>query len=179
MNQTEKDDQKKTKWLMLLLLLITLIAVCVSIWALFFRGPDVTLAPDFAPEQTEQNQQPIKDDTDEPKAPSESGGSVSLSYANEVVIDLSDETASLYFANPGKSDKDMVLQIVIQDEVIVQSGRLTPGYEVMLLDLLDGAAEKLSPGGYNGQFMVIYYDTETGEKEIVNTEIPITITVIQ
>ena len=179
MNKTEKDGQKKTKWLILLLLLITLAAVCVAIWALFFRSPNVILPPDHAPEQTEQNQRPIEGDEDKPTNPSESGGSVSLTYADTAVIDLSDETASLYFANPGKSDKDMVVQIVIQDEVIAQSGRLTPGYEITILDLLDGATEKLSPGGYNGKFMVIYYDTETGEKEVVNTEIPIAITVIQ
>ena len=179
MNKTETGGQKKTKRLILLLLLITLLAVCVAVWALFFRGPDVTLTPDYAPEQTEQNQRPIEGDESKPTNPSESGGSVSLTYADTAVVDLSDETASMYFANPGKSDKDMVLQIVIRDEVIVQSGRLTPGYEVTILDLLDGAAEKLSPGGYNGKFTVIYYDTETGEKEVVNTEIPITITVIQ
>ena len=178
MSQTEEKKQSKSKWLILLLLLITLIAVCVAIWALFFRGPSVTLAPDFAPEQTEQNQQPIEGDNSETPDVSESGGAVSLTYADTAVIDLSDETASLYFANPSKSDKDMVLQIVIQDEVIVQSGRITAGHEVTLLNLLDGASEKLSAGGYNAKFIVFYYNTETGEKEVVNTEIPITVTVI-
>ena len=172
MNQTEEKKQSKSKWLILLLLLITLISIGIAIWALFFRGPDVTLTPDYAPEQTEQNQQPIEGDT------AEGGGSVSLTYSDTVVIDLSDETASLYFANPGKSDKDMVLQIIVQEEILVQSGRLTPGHQVTLLDLLDGAAGKLSAGGYNGKFTVIYYHTETGEKAVVNTEIPITITVI-
>ncbi len=176
MNKTEKDHQKKTKRLILLLLLITLLAVCAAIWALFIRDPDVTLVPDCAPEQ---NQRPIEDDESKPTDPSESSGAASLTYADTAVIDLSDETASVYFANPGKSDKDMVLQIVIRDEVIVQSGRLTPGHEVTILELLDGAAEKLSPGGYNGKFMVVYYDTETGEREVVNTEIPIAVTVIQ
>ena len=71
----------------------------------------------------------------------------------------------------------MVLQIVIQGEVVVQSGTLKPGNQVKTLDLMDGVEEKLTAGTYEGNFAVLYYDPETGEKAIVNTEIPVTITV--
>lgn len=172
-----KKGQNKSKWLILLLLLITLIAVCVTVWALFFRGPSVTLAPDYAPVETEQNAESIPDDTGEQVKSEQGGGSVSLSYSNEVTIDLSDKTASLYFANPGKSNQDMVIQIVIQDTVIVQSGTLTPGNQVTSLNLLDGAHKQLAAGGYDGKFVILYYNQETGEKAVVNTEIPISITV--
>ena len=70
-----------------------------------------------------------------------------------------------------------MLQIVVQDEIIVQSGLLKPGNQVTALELLDGAAGKLSAGGYEGKFAVLYYDPDTGEKAVVNTEIPVTITV--
>ena len=36
---------------------------------------------------------------------------------------------------------------------------------------------KLTSGGYKGKFNVIFYDEETGEKAVVNTNIPITIAV--
>jgi hypothetical protein len=35
----------------------------------------------------------------------------------------------------------------------------------------------LSPGGYKGSFSVFYYDPSSGEKAMVNTEIPILVTV--
>ena len=105
------------------------------------------------------------------------GGSVSLSYSDKITIDLSDGQATLMFANPGKSNQDMVLQIVIRDTVIVQSGTLSPGNRVTTLDLLPGAEKRLVPGGYDGKFAVFYYDEKTGEKAMVNTEIPISITI--
>lgn len=72
----------------------------------------------------------------------------------------------------------MVIQIVVQDTVILQSGTLKPGYQVGSLDLLEGAEKQLVPGGYEGKFVVLYYDQTSGEKAMVNTEIPITINVV-
>lgn len=172
-----ENKKSKSNLLILILLLITVIAICVTVWALFFRDTGPVLAPDYAPQEEEQNAETIPGDTGEKLDNPEGGGSVSLTYSREVSIDLSDETAILLFANPGKSNQDMVLQIVIQDTVIVQSGTLKPGNQVTTLDLLDGAAKKLSAGTYEGNFNALYYNPETGEKAIVNTEIPITITV--
>ncbi|MCD8013401.1 MAG: hypothetical protein LUG99_09525 [Lachnospiraceae bacterium] len=174
----KKDKKDRRKLLIiLLLLLITLIAVGITIWAVFFRDTKTTLTPDYAPQETEEYAEPIGDDDDEKLEVSEGGGAVSLSYSTEVTIDLSEETASLYFANPSKSTQDMVLQLVIQDTVVIQSGLLTPGNQVSTLSLLDGAADILEEGGYDGEFIVLYYDPDSGEKAVVNTEIPVTITV--
>ena len=52
------------------------------------------------------------------------------------------------------------------------------GFTVKLLDLLEGAEKQLSAGGYEGKFVVLYYDQTSGEKAMVNTEIPITINVV-
>ena len=173
MNQKKQSQS----WLVLLLFSTTLIAVGITVWTLFFnRTEDVVLVPDRAP-QTEQFAEPIPDDNGKPTESPKGGGSVSLTYSNQVTVDLSDETASLIFANPGKSNQDMVVQVVIRDVVIVQSGRLEPGTQVTTLPLLDGTAQKLSPGGYEGKFAVFYYNRTTGEKAVVNTEIPVSITV--
>ena len=172
-----KNENKQNK-LVLLLLLITLIAVGVTVWALFFRDSGPTLAPDYAPQEMEQHAETIPNDSGDKLDKPEGGGSVSLTYSNKVTIDLSDKMAALYFANPGKSNQDMVLQIAIQDTVILQSGTLKPGNQVKLLDLLEGAEEMLSPGGYEGKFIVLYYDPDSGEKAMVNTEIPITVNVV-
>lgn len=178
-NENKEKKQDKLKWLILLLLLITLIAVGVTVWALFFRDTGPTLAPDYAPQQMEQHAETIPGDSGEKMEKPEGGGSVSLTYSNKVTIDLSDKMAAVYFANPGKSNQDMVIQVAIQDTVILQSGTLKPGNQVKLLDLLEGAEEMLQPGGYEGKFIVLYYDQETGEKAMVNTEIPVTINVVE
>lgn len=176
----KEKKQDKTKYLILLLLLITFMAVCITIWALFFRDPMPPLAPDYAPQETEEHMETIPGDTGgsaETPDSSGGGGSVSLTYTREVTIDLSDKTAAMLFGNPGKSNQDMVIQIVIQDVVIAQSGTLTPGHQIRNLDLLENAEKLLQPGVYEGKFNVLYYHPETGEKAIVNTEIPVTITV--
>ena len=72
-----------------------------------------------------------------------------------------------------------MIQIVIQDNVIVQSGTLKPGKQVNSLELLADAEDKLTAGTYDGRFNILYYDQETGEKAIVNTEIPITVDVTE
>ena len=178
MNQNKKMN--KTTIVVAVLALITVAAVCITVWALFFRdsGGQQVLAPDYAPQQQEQNAETIPDDSGEKMEKPEGGGSVSLTYSNKVTIDISDKAAALYFANPGKSNQDMVIQIAIQDTIILQSGTLSPGNQVKLLNLLEGAETMLQPGGYEGKFIVLDYDQESGEKAMVNTEIPVTSTVV-
>ena len=182
MNQNQKAN--KSTIIIAILALITVGALCVTMWALFFREPSagdddkVILNPDYAPQKQEQNAETIPDDTGEKMENPEGGGAVSLTYSNEVTIDISDKAAALYFANPGKSNQDMVIQIAIQDTIILQSGTLSPGNQVKLLNLLEGAEDMLQPGGYEGKFVVLYYDPISGEKSMVNTEIPITINVV-
>ena len=177
-------SKKTTTIIIAILAVITVTALCVTMWALFFREPSagddnkVILNPDYAPQKQEQNAETIPNDTGDKMEPPEGGGAVSLTYSNEVKIDISDKAAAVYFANPGKSNQDMVLQVVIQDTVILQSGTLKPGNQVKLLNLLEGAEKMLQPGGYEGKFVVLYYDPISGEKSMVNTEIPITINVV-
>lgn len=170
----KKDNSKK---LIPILAMITVIALGVTVWALFFRDSGPVLAPDYAPQEEEQHAETIPNDDGEKMEQPDGGGSVSLSYSREVIIALGEETAKLYFANPGKSNQDIVLQLVVQDQVILQSGTLKPGNQVTSLELLNGAAKMLSEGGYEGKFVVLYYHPETGEKAVVNTEIPVSITV--
>ncbi len=176
-NQERKGKDKRLLLLLLLLLLITIIAVSVSIWAICFREKTPVLSPDYAPKETEKNAEPIGDDGDKKLDQPKGGGAVNITYAKEVSISLSGKNARLLFANPTKSNQDMVLQLVIDETVILQSGRLTPGNKVSTLDLLDGMEKRLAKGGYHGKFVVLYYDRVSGEKAMVNTEIPVTVTV--
>lgn len=161
----------KQKWLILALALITIAAVTVTLVVLL--RPNDT-GPDYAPQQVEPNANPIGDGGGKLSQP-EGGGAVSLTYSNEAVITLSDKTAGLMFQNPTRSNQDMVLELVIADKALVRSGRLPPGYKVETLSGVDTAG--LSAGTYEGKFRLLYYDADSGEKAVVNTEIPITVTV--
>lgn len=173
----EQKKEKRRKLLLIILIFITLAAMCVTVWALFFRDKNEGLTPDYAPQETEANAEPIEGDDNTKLEQPEGGGAVSLTYSKDVTVSLSDKTAGLLFANPGKSNQDMVVQLIIQDTVIVQSGTLKPGSQVTTLNLLDGAEQTLSEGTYEGKFNILFYDPDTGEKAIVNTEIPVTVNV--
>lgn len=176
MKQFKHPDKRNL--LIFLLLLITVAAVCVTVWALFFRTTDAVLTPDHAP-VVEENAMPIPGDTGTPDDVQPGSGRVSLTYFNQVNIRLAKQTAQLLFANPGRSNQDMVLQLVIQDRVILQSGRITPGNQVEKLDVAPEAAAMLMPGGYEGVFLIHFYDPASGDKAIVTTEIPVSVTVYE
>ena len=173
----EKSD-RKSRWIILLLLLLLLIAIGVTLWALFFRE-ETTLTPDYAPRREDKYAQSLDDQGDEKLEQVQGGGAVSLTYSTKVTVTLDDGMASVYFANPSKSNQDMVLQLVIVDVVIFQSGLLTPGNRVTTLNLLDGAEKRLADGGYDGKFVVLYYNRASGERAMVNTEIPVSVTVTE
>ncbi|MBU5479843.1 hypothetical protein [Blautia sp. MSJ-19] len=172
-----KDKKSKTKILILLLILVTVVSIVITVWAVFFRNTSPILAPDHAPQTTEENAEKMKDDGTEKMEAEEGGGAVSITYANEVTIDLKGKKAILLFANPQKSIQNMVVQLVIDNTVIVQSDILEPGNQVRELDLPDNAEKQLVKGGYDGKFVVSFYDPDSGEKASVNTEIPVSVTV--
>lgn len=184
------EKKSKKKWLMPLLLLLTFCSVGFSVWAVFFKekpkaatpepqateGPSI-LEPDRAPSDKEENAESMGDQGDKKLDQPEGGGAVSLTYSKDVTIDLSDRNVTLMFGNPSRSNQTMVVQIVIQDHIIVQSDTLLPGYQVKKLELDDGS--KLRPGNYNGKFKILYFDPNSGEKAVVNTVIPVDIEVRQ
>lgn len=168
-----KLKMNKQRWIILILALITIAAVTVTL-VVVLRPKETPPEPDYAPQQVEPNADPIGDGGEKLSQP-EGGGAVSLTYSNEVTLTLADKTVSLMFQNPTRSNQDMVLELVIADKVIVRSGRLEPGYKVESLSGVDTAG--LSAGTYEGKFRVLYYNADSGEKGVVNTEIPITVTV--
>ncbi len=175
--QEEDEDKKRRRWLLLLLLLLLLlITVCTGIWALRLRKK--APSPDYASPDVEANAEVIDgDETTKLESP-DGGGSVSLTYSRDVSIDLSDKKASLLFANPSRSNQDAAIQLVIGDNVIIRSGTLSPGHQVTTLDLSKDAEKQLSAGSYEGKFVVSFYDRQSHEKAMINTEIPVTVTVV-
>ena len=155
-----------------IILLLSALLVFACYTSFRKRGNEV-LIPDIAPTETAPYIETIPNDTST-KPDNSSGGSVRLTYSDQVTIDLSEKTATLYFGNPGRSNQDMILRIVIQDKVIAQSGLIPSGYQVETIELLPDAVPLLQAGTYSGKFAIFYYSQETGELATINTEIPIT-----
>ncbi len=176
-DKRREKREKRNNLIIILLILLLIIAVGVTVWAVFFRDGDSALVPDYAPQSVEENAEPIGDESGEKLEKPDGGGSASLIYSKDVAIDLSDRKADLLFGNPSRSNSDIVVRLVIRDKVILQSGRIVPGNRVTSLSLLEDAEKLLSPGVYNGKLVVFYYDSATGEKAMISTEIPVTITV--
>ena len=171
---TQQEDKKKKKKLLIFLILFILLDIILLVVLLSTR---TTLAPDYAPVNEEKYAEDIGDDGDKKLDQAEGGGAVSLTYSTDVDISLDKKLATLFFANPSKSNQDMVLQIVVHDVVVAQSGTISPGKQIGKMDLLSSGARKLQAGGYDGKFVVLYYQPDTHEKTIVNTDIPVKITV--
>ena len=161
------------------MIVLIVASLAIGVWALFLRPDPPPLTPDYAPTEKEEHSEKIEGDDDTKLEAPTGGGAVNVTCSPEATIDLSDRTVSLYFANPGRSTQDMVIQIVIQDEILVQSGRIEPGNQVRRLDMTKDAANRLTIGGYDAKLVAHFYDPDTGEKSIVNAEVPITVTVTE
>ncbi len=182
MRDANAPQSGKGKWLPLLVgLMAVFMAVCIgtTVWAVFIRKPVLALAPDYAPQQVEENATAIQGDTSKKAEAPKGGGSVTLSFSSGVTVDLSERKAHLYYGHVGESNHDLILQLVIQDTVIAQTGVIKPGYQVTEVELLSNVQQDilLSPGVYEGKFVLLFYHPETGEKAMMNSEIPQTITV--
>lgn len=169
---------KKVKLIIAVLIVAILICIGIIIWALFFNGKNVPpIIPDYAPEETEKNAEPIPGDNETKINAPQGGGAIGIEYVSEVIIDLSDNMVYLQYANPGKSTQNTVLRVEIKGEAVAQSGLITPGNQLKKLPLADGMAQKLQPGGYNAQFRILSYNPVTGEKAMIDTVAEISVTV--
>ena len=180
----EDDDEDKEdttqKWHIITAIAFLIIIVLLVLLLVRQCSLDVpTLNPDYPPQETDKNLEPIPDDDTDKLEFEEGGGAVALNLSDKLSIDLSDKRATLKFANPGSSSSNMVLWILIQDTVVAQSGLILPGYQIDNLDLVKDIDKSLSEGIYEGKFVVHFYDPETNERAVVNSEFPVTITVTQ
>lgn len=171
-------EKKEKKFKLIHLALIILIVICIVLIVCLVKKNDMTLTPDYAPGTIDTNAIKEKDSGTKLDV-TNGGGAVSISYSNIVEVDSKNKTIKMYFKNPGTSRESIVLEVIIlngdKEYSIARSDLLPPGYSLYKLDLSKGV--KLSKGGYKGIFRTTYYNEETGEREIVNSEIDISIEV--
>lgn len=170
-------------------LIVLLIVLIVVIILLLLRGchpaddgPNKVLDPDYAHMEKDPDADKIQDDSSEKADVPQGGGSVTISFADDVRYSLSTGEVSLYYQNPNASTHNVVVQVILLDGeneyLLAQSGILEPGYQVTSLTAVKDAPQ-LSQGGYDGKLKLLFYDPATGERAIVDTDIPCTVTVNQ
>lgn len=171
-----KKENKKNN--LIYLVLILLIVICIGVIIFLLIKNQNTLTPEFAPGTIDTNAIKEEDNGDKMDK-TDGGGAVSLSYSNVVAVNTKTNDIKMYFKNPSKSRESIVLQIIVkqndEEYVIAKSELLPPGYT--LYNMKINTSKKIPIGGYNGIFRITYYNEDTGEKQIVNTEIDVKIEV--
>lgn len=176
MNKAEAD-RKRYQGLIVVLCIGIVLCLAITIWALFFRGGSDSITPDYPPQGTEENQQPIEGDSAEQIDSPEGGGAINVTFGTTATVSLSEKAVSLYYANPGVSNQNVAILIMIDDIVVAKSDLITPGNEVTELVLEENAISRLQEGGYNAELIVRAYNDD-GEKAMVDTQGELTLTVI-
>lgn len=163
-----------------ILILSGLIAICigVTLWALLRGGAGAPIAPDYPPQGTERNQQPLGDDSAPLESP-EGGGAINVTFGTKATAALSAQTVSLYYANPGVSNQNVAILIMIDELVVAKSDLITPGHAVTELRLEAAARSRLQVGGYVAELVIRAYDPVTGEKAMIDTRGAITLLVVK
>lgn len=152
----------------LILAALLVVAIGVSIWALFFRGGGTPITPDYPPQETEKNQKPLEGDDGDKLDSSLGGGAVNVTYSVSATADLSEGRISLLYANPQASNQNVALILRLDGLEIAASQLITPGHGVDTLELEEEARALLAVGGYDVDLIIRAYDPVTGEKAMVD-----------
>lgn len=104
----------------------------------------------------------------------EGGGSVYMIYSTVANTYLDQDTYSIYFKNPNRSNHDVQVELYVtsggKDYLMAKSGLLQAGYGINFIKKLE-EAPPLQEGTYTGYFLVHYFNPKTGEKVIVESKI--------
>lgn len=144
------------------------------------KGPTV-LDPDFELVDPDKNAQTIPGDTGTAPNVSNGGGSMSLIYSDQVSVNLATGEVELFYQNPSESSHSIVVQIIIErgenQYLVAESGAVNRGYMLTELTLDKDTAQILAPGVYEGKMKLLAFDPESGERALVDMNIPVDITV--
>ena len=106
----------------------------------------------------------------------EDGGGAIVICDTEITAHLDTGKIDMDYRNPVSSASAVVLQLLIGDKVVSQSGSIYPGYKLQDMQLLENV--KLQEGGYYGIIKIAFYDPNSGEKALVDTDIEVSVNVV-
>lgn len=165
----------KSRLLIFLLFLFLLLLIGIAVAVFQDLHARETEAPIVLPLSVDSSEESIEDDASVEQESEKSGGSVRLTYSLDAELSLSTGNIRIYFLNPGVSNHDIALSLYIVDGEntikIAESGLVQAGYGLENMQFIENAAV-LSEGSYMAMFGVSFYDPETGEKALVESNIP-------
>lgn len=176
MGENKDRRIKRSTLLLLLLLLITLASICVTIYFTFFYEREPSFMPDYMPVEQDEEVLPLIEPPQEKMDLGDKAGGAVIICNQNVLIHAESSKIDMSYQNPERSRSSVVLQIVIDDVVIAQSGSIHPGYILEEMELFEDI--ELKEGGYNGILRIAFYDPDSGEKATVDTEVEAFITVM-
>lgn len=161
--------------IMFLALLAGIIIGGYILWSMLTGDSVPVLSPDHPLPDVDSNIVEIEGDTGTPNSNiNEGGGAVSMIYTLKANVDLSHRSIDILFKNPKKSNHDVALELYVVKNneriPISKSGRIPAGNKLQDMSLMPDKAV-LSEGVYEGVFKVIYYNPQTGERALVESDI--------
>lgn len=183
-NNPSSGNKNLVRLLSVILLVLIIIIILLLLRSCGASEGNTVLEPDYPTMSVDPGAEEIEDDPspETPPTVTQGGGSVTISFMDNITYTLSTGKLSLFYQNPGASTHNVVVQVILvrgEDEyLLAQSGIMEPGYQVTSLNV-DSNAPQLSEGGYEGKMRLRFYDRESGERAIVDTDIPCTVTVTQ
>lgn len=163
----------------LTIVLILAIVLAVIGYILSIKNNANSFIPDYASGVIDVNAIK-KEDSDQNKKNNEAGsGKVNLQFSNTVLVEKSKKEAQLYFMNPSTSTKNVMLYLLIRQNneelVLGNSDVVPPGYAIYKINLNNISG--LKEGGYKGVLKTAFYDEKSNAKEIIDSEIEVSIEV--
>ena len=161
--------QSRLPFLLLLIFAAAVLAPLLWLFLIRLRLPDA-----LAPLPVDANVGEIQGDDSEKKESPEGGGSVTLTYSLDAELSLSTGKIQMYFLNPNASNHDIALELyVLEGEEmykVAESGRIQPGYGLTQMEYQTDEAV-LSQGEYEALYLVSFFDSESGERALVESTV--------
>ena len=177
MKSKQNAQTKHTKFLTGCLAAITLISVSLCAFVLISNRRVKPIMPDYMPVEQDEFVFTIPNEPQEvPIDVPENGGGAIIICDTEITAHLQTGEIDMFYQNPANSPSAVVLQLVVADEIVAQSGSIYPGYQLQDMHLLDTA--RLQEGGYYGVVRIAYYDPISSEKALIDTDIEVSVTVV-
>lgn len=169
-NSTEKTKNRRLSWLFLLLLLLGLVFGGIGAWRMWFRPAESHF------NQVELDLNAERVESGEGSDTEDGMMNASFTVGQTVTVDVSDDIVHFYYVNPVDSSHDTVVSIVIDDQVIAESGRVKPGYGLTEIDGVDITG--LDYGTYEGTVEMVYYNPETGVRSMTTGSVAVDISIV-
>lgn len=173
-----KDNDKLVLKLIFILLIIVAIVGVSSFNSVFKKTSYLTEVPDIIPElhPYATNISMQNDDNSEMEIPNQGGGAVVI-CSSSATVHQSNKIVDFYYKNTSRSKSTVVLQLLINGQVIAQSGAIPPGYQTLVIDLNPDI--DLEEGNQNGVLIISFYNIDTRKKESVNSKINIPFRILE